>query len=420
VPVSTRERVAHVLRRLSMGTHPDRAQSLASTDAAIAAALDLSAPAPVPPEVAPSPSDDPKPKVRTEVARLAEPYGWWFARMAAPDRMIEERLTWFWLDHFAVGMQKVRSADLVWQYYRTIRAHATGSFADMLHAVAKDGAMLVFLDGFQNSARVRNENFAREVMELHTMGRDQYTQHDVVELARACTGWVVRLPRLAATERAAPPGTPEFGSYTIPRRHDSGTKTLLGKTGAFDLDGALDVVLDQPATASFVAGKLYYALVGAPPADDTLKALAAGFRRDWSIVTLVHEIVQHPTFVADLSVRTIVRSPVEKLVGLMHATGATNLNVRAALRALQRLSYVPFFVPNPAGYPKGDALLGPEQLVHTFDLRGAVTAPVRSDDVLGRFGVFDATAPTRDAIAHATTPQLRTLLALGAPEFAVR
>ncbi len=403
-----------------MGTHPDRAASLASTDDAIRVALDLSAPAPQPPPLPPSPSGDAKPKVREEVARLAGAYGWWFARMAAPDRLIEERLTWFWIDHFAVGMQKVRSADLVWQYYRTVRAHATGSFADLLHAVAKDGAMLVFLDGLQNSAKQRNENFAREVMELHTMGRDHYTQHDVVEMARACTGWVVKLPRLAATERIAPPGTPEFGSFMIPRRHDAGNKTILGRTGAFDLDGALDVILGQPATASFVAGKLYNALVGAPPTDDTVNALAATFRRNWSITDLVHAIVQHPAFVADLSVRTIARSPVEKLVGLMQATGARNVSVRNALATLKRLAYVPFFVPNPTGYPKGNALFGPEQLVHTFDLRGAVAGTVRATDVLARFGVFDSSTPTRDAITHAPTPEMRTLLALGAPEYTVR
>jgi uncharacterized protein (DUF1800 family) len=418
VRVSERERVAHVLRRLSMGTHPDRAASLRNATDAVAVALDLSGTGAVPPPLAPS--DGGKPNVRAEVARLGPAYQWWFGRMAAPERLIEERLTWFWTDHFATSLQKVRSADLMWQYHATIRKHSTGSFAELLHAVAKDGAMLVYLDGLQNSARERNENFAREVMELHTMGAGHYTQADVVDMARSCTGWVVKVPSRPATTRLAPAGTPDFGSYFAARRHDDGTKTLFGTKGDFDLDGALVVILAQPATANFVSAKLYGALVGAPPTDDTVTRLAATFRRDWSIMALVDAIVAHPAFLADLSVRTIFRSPVEKLVGAMQATGTNKVNLRAALVAFRQLGYVPFFAPNPAGYPKWGALLGPQQLVHAFDLQGAVGGPVPDADVLARFATFDASPETRAAIAAAPDPQLRTLLALGSPEFAVR
>ncbi len=402
-----------------MGPQPDLASTLPNPQAAITRALDLSAT--LPPAPALPPSTDAKPNVRDEVTRLFDSYSWWFARMASPDRMIEERLTWFWTDHFAISLLKVRSADLVWQFHETIRAHATGSFAELLHAIAKSGAMLVYLDGLQNTAADRNENFAREVMELHTMGRDQYTQDDVVAMARSCTGWVVKLPRYAGTERVAPPGTPDFGSYMIGRRHDNGTKTLLGATGNFDLDSALDVVLSKPATARFVAGKLYTALVGAPPAPATLDKLAPVFAHDWSIMNLVGAITQHPAFLAELSVRTITRSPVEKLVGVAQATNSP-IQIRPALNALKTLAYIPFFAPNPAGYPKGDSLLGPQQLVHAFDLGETVRQPVRgsASDVLARFGVFDTSAQTTNALASANDARMRTLLALGSPEFAVR
>jgi uncharacterized protein (DUF1800 family) len=419
VTVSAREQTAHVLRRLSMGPQPDLASTLPNAQAAIARALDLSAALPAAPAL--PPSTDPQPNVRAEFTRLLDSYSWWFGRMASPDRMIEERLTWFWIDHFAISLLKVRSADLVWQFHDTIRSHATGSFADLLHAVAKQGAMLVYLDGLENSVNERNENFAREVMELHTMGRDQYTQDDVVAMARSCTGWVVKLPRFAGTERAAPPGTPQFASYMIPRRHDNGTKTLLGETGNFDLDGALDVILSKPVTARFIAGQLYAALVGAPPAPTTLDKLAPAFARDWSIMNLVVAITQHPAFLADLSVRTITRSPVEKLVGVAQATNSP-IEIRPAFNALKTLAYIPFFAPNPAGYPKGDSLLGPQQLVHSFDLGEAVRQPVRGSaaEVLARFGVFDASTQTTNALANASNARLRTLLALGSPEFTVR
>ncbi len=394
-------------RRCLIRTRPSHAPSISSAALPAAPAL--------------PPSTDTKPNVRDEVVRLFDSYSWWFARMASPDRMIEERLTWFWIDHFAISLIKVRSADLVWQFHDTIRAHALGSFADLLHAVAKHGAMLLYLDGLQNTVNQRNENFAREVMELHTLGRDQYTQDDVVAMARSCTGWVVKLPRFQGTERAAPPGTPEFGSYLIRRRHDNGTKTLLGATGNFDLDSALDVVLSQPATARFVAGKLYTALVGAPPSPATLDKLAPTFAHDWSIMNLVVAITQHPAFLADLSVRTIPRSPVEKLVGVAQATNST-LEIRPALNGLKTLAYIPFFAPNPAGYPKNQSLLGPQQLVHTFDLAEAAPEPVRgsASDVLARFGIFDATPQTTSAITSASDARMRTLLALGSPEFAVR
>jgi uncharacterized protein (DUF1800 family) len=419
MPVSERERIAHVLRRLSMGVHSDLAASMTATDSAMARALDLSGPPVVVPAPAHSASDA-KPKARAELLRLGEPLGWWFGRMAAPDHMIAERLVWFWTDHFAISMQKVRSADLVWQYHAAIRRYATGSFSDLLRAVAKSGAMLVYLDGIKNSAKQSNENFAREVMELHTLGRDQYTQDDVVAAARSFTGWLVKVPYLPATARSAPPTTPDFGSYLLARRHDAEFKTLLGTRGRFDLDGALDVILGRPATARFIASKLYAALVGLPADAATVDSLAAGFRSGWSIMALVHAIVSTPAFVSDAAVRTIVRSPVEKLVGLAQATGTKHIKVRPALAALRTLGYVPFFAPNPAGYPAGVSLFGPQQLLHAFDLAAAVDPVVPTTDVLERLGVFDASDATRAVIARASDPRQRMLLALGAPEFCIR
>jgi uncharacterized protein (DUF1800 family) len=421
MPVSERERVAHVLRRLSMGVQPDLAASIASTDAAIARALDLSGPPVVAPAL-PHAASAEKPKARAELQRLSGAFTWWFGRMATPDHMIAERLAWFWTDHFAISMQKVRSADLVWQYHATIRAHATGSFSDLLRAVAKSGAMLVYLDGIKNSAKQSNENFAREVMELHTLGRDQYTQDDVIAAARSFTGWLVRLPYLPATEKSAPAATPDFGSYLFGRRHDAEFKTLLGTRGRFDLDGALDVILGRPATARFIASKLYAALVGLPADAATVDRLATGFRAGWSIMTLVQSIVASPAFVSDDAVRTIVRSPVEKLVGLAQATGTKTVKVRPALTALRTLGYVPFFAPNPAGYPSGVALFGPQQLLHAFDLAAAVNPVISlpATDVLARFGVFDASAATRAVIERTSEPRLRTLVALGSPEFCIR
>lgn len=413
--VSERERIAHVLRRCSMGAEPDVAAGARSVDDALAHALDRSAPVSAPPVLA-APADE---EAARDATRLRAQFAWWLERMVAGERPIEERLVWFWTDHFATGFQKVRSPDLMWRQHLTIRTHAAGSFADLLRAIAKDGAMLVYLDGVQNSAQQRNENFAREVMELHTLGRGNYAQDDVVAAARAFSGWVVHLPFRPRTRR---PGTEPFASYFVPARHDDDTKTLLGRTGRFDLDGALDVLLEQEQTARFVAEKCYRAFVGLDPDARTLDRVAASFRRDWSIAALVEAIVSSSEFTSDDAVRAHVRSPLEKLVALAQAVGDGAIDPTAAGGVLRVLGYAPFAPPNPAGYPKGKALLGPHRLVHTFDLANAVGGAVDADarGTLARFGCFDVADGTVAAVASAPDARTRTLLALGSPEVALR
>ena len=156
---------------------------------------------------------------------------------------------------------------MVWKQHLLLRQHATGNFAELLHAVSKDPAMLWYLDGVSNTAREVNENFGREVMELFTLGRGNYTEQDVIEASRSFTGWAVNilgLPQLAALNAFTPPWTATF----LASRHDTGTKTLLGTTANLDLDGALDVLLNHEATATRIAGKLYTELVGMAPGQD--------------------------------------------------------------------------------------------------------------------------------------------------------
>jgi len=412
--VSARERIAHALRRLSMGPHPDLAATIETPAGAIEAALDLSAP-PATPIPVPPPSDD-----RPRPADLVPLVRWWLDRMASPERLIEERLVWFWHDHFATAISKVRVPHLMYRQHVTVRTHATGSFAELLKAIARDPAMLVYLDGISNRAGEVNENFGRECLELFTVGRRApYTQGDVVAMSRACSGWVVKLPGRPRLARL--PGAP-FDPVFVPARHDSGTKRLLGRTGAFDLDGALDVVLAQPDTARFVAGKLYRELVGLEPDTETVRRLGAEFARGYEILGLVRAIAAEPAFLSDAAVRTRVRTPVEKLVALLQATGASATTMRPAVAALLAVGYVPFNPPNVGGYPQGVELLGPHQLVHAFDLLGAIAAPppeAAAPDVeplLARLGVFDVSPRTRRALLDARDPGRRFALALGSPE----
>ena len=402
-----------------MGAHPDVVAAVADPHAAIARALDVSGPAVVPLQLA-VPTDV---KSGNKVRDVLEMVDWWIGRMQQPDRLIEERLTWFWHDHFATSVVKVRVPYLVMQQHVTLRQHASGNFAELLKAVARDPAMLLYLDGITNAATERNENFGRECLELFTMGRDSgYTQDDVVAAARAFTGWVVAIPGRPALARL---GASPWSAVFVPRRHDADVKTLLGTTAPLDMDGALDVILEQPATAHFVVTKLWRDLVGLEPDDATVVALARDFRRDYEIRPLVDAIVQHDAFTSDAAVRSKYRSPVEKLVGIVQASGASapatkRKNVLGPARALRSMSYLPFVPPNVAGFPKGVRLIGPSNLVHTFDLVQAVSGPPATksvDDLLARFGLFDVNDTTRSVLHAERDPARRFVLAAASPEY---
>jgi uncharacterized protein (DUF1800 family) len=420
VSVGAKERIAHVVRRLSMGPHPDVVDGVDSVDAATARALDLSAPAPALPPMSPPASPNAQRPIE-----IAGTIAWWVDQMRTSPRLIEERLVWFWHDHFATSIQKVRVPYLMHGQHATVRAHATGSFADLLHAMAKDPAMLIWLDGRTNVVGQINENFGRECLELFTLGiSGGYSQQDVVEASRAFSGWVVNVQGYPRSRKDFPPWSAIF----VPRRHDRGPKTLLGKTGSFDLDGALDVILEHPATAKFVTTKLYRELIGLDPDDRTTDRIASVFRRDYQIMGLVEAIVADSAFASDRAVRTRVRTPIEKLVGILQAAGNPPLDLGGRRRpgagqALRRVGYIPFVPPNVGGFFKGPLLLGPHQLTHTFELLNALPVPPDTssdiDAVFARFGLHDVSDRSRSVVKKEKSAPRRFALAAMSPEFAV-
>ncbi len=424
-PPSERERIAHVVRRLSMGPHPDRLDRLGSVDEAIGAAFSTGDPSPMAP--VPDPPADAKSGRDPQV--IGSAITWWFERMITPSRPIEERLIWFWHDHFATSLAKVKVPYLMVRQHHTIRALATGSFADLLGAIATDPAMLIYLDGAKSSVKQRNENFGRECLELFTMGRTGgYTQDDVVAASRAFTGWVIDVPGTKWSGIAAAPWQSAF----VPRRHDDAEVTLFGRSAAFDLPGALEVILEQPATPRFIAAKLFRELVGLEPDGTTLDALAAGFAADWQILALAKAITATPAFRSDAAVRAKFRSPVERTVAIAQAAGASTVALgRVARRAkagslagaLQAMSALPFVPPNVAGFPKGPRLAGPGELTRHVELLGALPSappvPAGDDALLARFGLFDVSTETRAALAAERDPARRFALVATCPEFAL-
>jgi len=268
--------------------------------------------------------------------------GWWLEEMLVTPSPLTERMTLFWHNHFVSGQQKVRLAELMYRQNVTLRANALGNFGTMLYAIARDPAMVIYLDSAQNRKGTPNENFARELMELFTLGEGHYTEQDVKEAARAFTGWSI--------DRIT-------GNFTFrPLIHDYGTKTVLGKTGNLDGDQVLDILIARPETAEFVTRKLWREFVSPDPQEREIKRLAGRFRdAHYDIKTALYAILTSDAFYSAENRGVLVKSPIDLVVGTMHQfdmrPGVPVPFAVAAAGMGQNL----FSPPNVKGWPGGEA-----------------------------------------------------------------
>jgi uncharacterized protein (DUF1800 family) len=259
---------------------------------------------------------------------------WWIYRMMTTQVPLREKLALFWHGHFATGYEKVDSSRLMHQQIETIRRHAWGNFRELTQAIARDPAMVVWLDGESNSREHPNENFARELMELFTCGIGHYTENDVREAARAFTGW--HRDGAAFTFQAAD--------------HDSGRKHFLGKAGRFDGGDVIDILMQQPATLHFLAQKLLrFFAAPAPPEPIIIAAAAVLDRTRLDIKWFLRELFQSQFFYSADCYRTRIASPVEFAVGAIRT-----LNVRwsapEVVEFLARMDQRLFAPPNVKGW----------------------------------------------------------------------
>jgi len=274
---------------------------------------------------------------------------WWANRMVATRRPLEEKMALFWHGHFAVNEAKVRDYRKTLGQLELFHKHGTGNFRDLMVAVAKDPAMLSFLDAGVNVKGAPNENFAREIMELFTMGVGNYSEKDIREAARAFTGWnYVDLTFVVNKDR-----------------HDSGPKTFLGSTGNFDGVDVIDIILKQPVTARFIAGKVYRFFVRQELAPEMQERLGALIRNsDYKIAPLLEAIFLSRDFYSPASVGTQIKSPIQlaistfKKLGLKEAPGVPDFNVATGALG-QRL----FSPPTVAGWAEGRAWVTPGLLL---------------------------------------------------------
>jgi len=238
---------------------------------------------------------------------------WWTARLMTTRRPLQERMTVFWHDHFATSGSKVGGGRLLLAQNETLRKNAIAPFHTMLTDVSKDPAMLVWLDNQQNVRGHANENFAREVMELFTLGIGHYTEQDVLEGARAFTGWTVEMTH-------GPKGPVDF--VFRPARHDPTSKTYLGQTGNFDGDDIISILCDQPQTATFLTTKIWDWFVWPKPTPETIAPFADRFRKsNLDVKALLKDIMTSNEFYSEQAQRAIVKSPVDFCIATARQIG---------------------------------------------------------------------------------------------------
>lgn len=288
--------------------------------------------------------------VREQVREGIELRGWWMGEMLATDSPIAERMTLFWHNHFVSSQQKVRVARLMYRQNATFRANALGSFATLLHAASKDAAMLVYLDGVRNRRGAPNENFAREVMELFTLGEGHYSERDVKEAARAFSGW--------SLDR-------ESGRFVFRRAlHDAGEKTVFGRTGRFDGDQVLDLLLERPETAEFVVAKLWREFVSPDPDAREVRRIAADFRRSgYRIKVALSGLLSTDAFWSPANRGVLVKSPVDLVVGTLVTLEVPPADATPFALAVAGMGQNLFSPPNVKGWRGGEAWIDTSTLL---------------------------------------------------------
>jgi hypothetical protein len=362
---------AHLLRRAGFGGTPEQAEELAALGLEGAVDKMLAGDAESPP---PAPQTDPGEMARHRLLRRAQRADnesarselrnflraqrairqdvqfWWLERMRSSGGQAREKLTLFWHGHFATSQTKVKCNHLMLGQNESLRRLGAGPFRELCAAMALDPAMLVWLDGRDNANKAPNENFAREIMELFTLGEGHYTEDDIREAARCFTGWRIR---------------PENGeAFFAARRHDGGQKTIFGQSGNFGAAEAAEIICAQPRCAEFLAEKLWEFYAYPKPDRDLVQSLAAHYRsNDLHSGELLRMMFTHPEFYAAKARASQVKSPVQWMVQASRELGRQLLPPALALPLAAELGQNLFHPPSVKGWDGGTAWINSGTLI---------------------------------------------------------
>lgn len=282
---------------------------------------------------------------------------WWLQTMIRTAYPLRERLVLFWHGHFTSSYRDVRDSYHMYMQNTLFRRYAAGNFRALLHGISKDPAMLEYLDNNRNRKAQPNENYAREVMELFTLGVGNYTEKDVKEAARALTGWTF------------------LGNsfYFDRNQHDDGEKTILGHTGRFDGDQFLDILLEQPVAARHIAGRIYRYFAHDFADDAVIDGLARTLREnDWELKPMLRQLFRSRAFYAPYAVGTKIKSPAELVVSLFR-----QLDMRARVNPgltylCDSLGQTLLEPPNVKGWPGGREWITTSHLLARYNIAGAL------------------------------------------------
>ncbi len=345
---------------------------------------------------------------------------WWLQRMALTARPLEEKMTLFWHGLLTSGLDKSGTAQMLTQN-DLFRSKALGNFDDLLKAVSRDPAMMVYLDTETNRKGKPNENYARELMELFTTGIGHYTETDVRESARAFTGWTLvggKQNRYATD------------SLFVARLHDATAKTFMGKTGNFTGDNIVDMLVPLRATAEHLSSRLFSFFAYPNPEADVVHHLADVFQaKRYNVGAVVKEIFAMDAFYSDKAYRASIKSPAELVAQTLKATTADQKGYTAAAGAMAAMGQILFYPPNVAGWPSGTSWINSSTLLNRINFANAATARVRPalkaqslDALLDSLVDSNVTPGTHDqlqafATAHPDDHAGLLFMVLATPEF---
>jgi uncharacterized protein (DUF1800 family) len=292
---------------------------------------------------------------------------WWVHRMLYSPHPLQEKLTLFWHNHFATSNAKVRNARFMLGQYELMRRQALGNFATLLQDMSKDPAMMVWLDTRDSKKGNPNENYARELMELFSLGIGHYTEKDIREAARAFTGWEIQ-------------GTEAVFNK---KEHDDGEKTVLGQKGNFEGKDVVRICLEQKSAPRFLVGKLFRFLVSetVAPTPVLIDPLAEEFRKSgYDFGALVRTVLRSKLFFSSTVYRTRVKAPVDFALGIVRGLEG-RIGTTAMAQVLEELGQNVFNPPSVKGWDGGEAWLNGQTLLFRQNLALALTS---TEDV--RFG----------------------------------
>jgi uncharacterized protein (DUF1800 family) len=280
--------------------------------------------------------------------------GWWLRRMIRSPQQLREKMTLFWHGHFATSIDKVQDVELMVTQNELLRANALESFSTLVHGIAKDPAMLIYLDSVSNRKAHANENFARELMELFCLGEGNYSEADVQELARCFTGWEIRRKQF------------RFNPY----QNDTRSKRLFEKEDVQSGEEAIDCVLRHPALPTFIARKLFHFFISEEytPSDEFLEPLAAKFRQSGlKIGSIVEAILASNLMLSGWSQGRKIRSPIELVVGWIRCVDCS-ANSEFVVKGLKALGQSVFEPPNVEGWEGGKTWINSSTLTARANL----------------------------------------------------